>query len=71
MPDNNVDFLIDQFKSVAYYVGDGSGKSWKAMQIWNTRKNDIPKDFIDLAKKRYQHTDSDSLYAKQLFDQLN
>lgn len=34
-------------------------------------KNNIPKDFIDLAKKRYQHNDSDSLYAKQLFEQIN
>lgn len=71
MPDNYVDFLIEQFKSVAYYIGDGVGKSWDAKHVWDTRKNNIPKDFIDLAKKRYQHNDSDSLYAKQLFEQIN
>ena len=71
MPDNYVDFLIEQFKSVAYYIGDGVGKSWDAKHVWDTRKNNIPKDFIDLAKNRYQHNDSDSLYAKQLFEQIN
>lgn len=66
VPNNYTDFLIDEFIEIASYVGDDMGQSRPANNLWNERKKEIPKEFVDVAKSRCQHDDYKSKAAMAL-----
>lgn len=71
VPNNYIDFLIDEFIDIAGYVGDDPGQSWPANNLWNKRKIEIPKEFVDAAISRCQRNDYKSIVASELLEQYN
>lgn len=71
VPNNYTDFLIDEFIDIAGYIGVDIGQSWTANYLWNKRKNEIPKEFIDAATSRCQRNDYKSIVASELLEQYN
>lgn len=43
--------LADSLNSLAHYIGDTPGKSYKAYETWSSKKVSIPKDMITALKK--------------------
>lgn len=52
IPNEYLDFLVDEFNDLAPFVGNSMGESWEALSTWDTEKNELPKDFIDEIRKR-------------------
>lgn len=71
VPNSYTDYLIDEFIDIAGYIGVDMGQSWKANYLWNKRKNEIPKEFIDAAISRCQRNDYKSIVASELLEQYN
>lgn len=46
-----LEYLIDQFKEISCFIGKMPGKSWAAKDLWDTRCNDIPEEFINELNK--------------------
>lgn len=44
MPPSFFTYIVQEFDSVAYYVGDSMGKSWNAQKTWNNRKHELPEE---------------------------
>lgn len=66
LPNNYIDFLIEEFIDIAGYVGDYMGQSWSASRIWKSRNQEISRRFIDMAKSRCQRNDYKSNAAMAL-----
>lgn len=71
VPNNYTDFLIDEFINIAGYIGVDMGQSWTANYLWNKRKNEIPKEFIDAAISRCHRNDYKSIVACELLEQYS
>lgn len=69
VPTSFIEYLVDKFNSIAYYVGENSGQSWQASGLWNTRKNNIPSEFIHEVRKSVRD-DGSSIYAMRLLKKL-
>lgn len=69
-PNNYIDFLIDEFIDIARYIGNDFGQSWDASSIWKERSQDIPREFIEMAKNRCSHTDHALTAARVLLNQI-
>ena len=46
MPISFLKFIAESFDSVAYYIGHSPGQSFSAYNTWNTRKGEIPNEFL-------------------------
>lgn len=52
VPESFIDFLVDSFDELAPRIGNELGQSWKASELWDERKRDIPQDFCNEFLKR-------------------
>lgn len=47
VPISFIDYIVNKFSEVAYFVGDDIGQSYSASSTWKTRKKNIPERFFD------------------------
>ena len=70
VPLSLLQYLIEQFKSISSYIGNNSGQSWAAKELWDKRCNAIPQEFINEINKHLTD-DSDSIRIENLLKTAN
>ena len=52
VPVSFIDYIVSKFSGIAYYVGNELGQSYSAFSTWESRKDNIPEQFLDEYIKR-------------------
>ena len=65
VPASFLDYLIERFKEIAYYIGSGYGQSWEAKTCWDNRCHNLPQEFVDELIRRPANE-----YESRLIEQL-
>ena len=70
VPYSLLEYLINQFKEISYYIGKTLGQSWAAKSLWDERCHNIPEEFISELNKHLTD-DFDAIRIEELLNVRN